>query len=327
MWITRRALTSATIAAGLPVAALAQQSTGWPARPIRIVVGYPPGGTTDILARLVAERLHSALGQPVLVENRSGAAGNIGAELVAKSPPDGYTLQMGTAGNMTINPSVYATMPVDTVRDFQAISMVAQVPNVMVVHPSVPARTVQEFIDWARARPGQVFFGSSGTGNSPHLSGEMFAQQTGLQLVHVPYRGSGPALAALVAAQGVQVMWDNLPSAIGHVRDGRLRALAVTGAGRAAALPEVPTMREAGLPEYEVVAWFGLFAPAGTPRPVVDRLHRETVATLRLPELRQRIVQLGAEPVGNSPDEFAAIVVRDIAKWRPVVRAAGVRVE
>jgi tripartite-type tricarboxylate transporter receptor subunit TctC len=326
MRITRRAL-AATIG-GLPIAARAQQGTAnWPTRPIRIVVGYPPGGTTDILARLLAERLHPALGQPVVVENRSGAAGNIGAEAVAKSPPDGHTLQMGTAGNMTINPSVYANMPVDTVRDFQAISMVAQVPNVMVVHPSVPARTVREFIDWAKARPGQVFFGSSGTGNSPHLSGELFAQQAGLQLVHVPYRGSGPALAALVAAQGVQVMWDNLPSAIGHIRDGRLRALAVTGPQRAVALPDLPTMREAGLPDYEVVAWFGLFAPAGTPRPIVDRLHRETVAALRTAEMRERIIQLGAEPVGNTPEEFAAIVVRDIEKWRPVVRAAGVRVE
>ncbi|GGG41775.1 hypothetical protein GCM10010964_31620 [Caldovatus sediminis] len=326
MRITRRALAAAI--GSLPIAARAQQGTAnWPTRPIRIVVGYPPGGTTDILARLLAERLHPALGQPVVVENRSGAAGNIGAEAVAKSPPDGHTLQMGTAGNMTINPSVYANMPIDTVRDFQAISMVAQVPNVMVVHPSVPARTVREFIDWAKARPGQVFFGSSGTGNSPHLSGELFAQRAGLQLVHVPYRGSGPALAALVAAQGVQVMWDNLPSAIGHIRDGRLRALAVTGPQRAVALPDLPTMREAGLPDYEVVAWFGLFAPAGTPRPIVDRLHRETVAALRTAEMRERIIQLGAEPVGNTPEEFAAIVVRDIEKWRPVVRAAGVRVE
>lgn len=322
MGITRRALT-ATIA-GLPVVARAQRSPDWPARPVRIIVGYAPGGTTDILARLLADRLHPALGQPVLVENRSGAAGNIGAELVAKSPPDGYTLQMGTAGNMTINPSVYPNMPVDTVKDFQAISMVALVPNVMVVHPSVPARTVGEFITWAKARPRQVFFASSGTGNSPHLSGEMFSQQAGTELVHVPYRGSGPALAALVSGQGVQVMWDNLPSAIGHIRDGRLRALAVTGTQRATALPDVPTMREAGLPDYEVVAWFGLFAPAGTPRPIVERLHRETVAALRAPEMQERVVQLGAVPAGNTPEEFAAIVARDIEKWRPVVRAAGV---
>jgi tripartite-type tricarboxylate transporter receptor subunit TctC len=324
MGITRRAL--AVTIAGLPMAARAQRGPDWPTRPVRIIVGYAPGGTTDILARLLADRLHPALGQPVLVENRSGAAGNIGAELVAKSPPDGYTLQMGTAGNMTINPSVYPNMPVDTVKDFQPISMITLVPNVMVVHPSVPARTVGEFVTWAKARPRQVFFASSGTGNSPHLSGEMFNQQAGTEIVHVPYRGSGPALAALVAGQGVQVMWDNLPSAIGHIRDGRLRALAMTGPERAVALPDVPTMREAGLPDYEVVAWFGLFAPAGTPRPIVDRLHREAVAALRTPEMRERVIQLGAVPVGNTPEEFATVVARDIEKWRPVVRAAGVTV-
>ena len=304
------------------VAPVAAQT--YPTKTIRIIVGYAPGGTTDIIARLIAPRLSASLGQPVVVENRPGAAGNVGADVVAKSAPDGHTLQLGTAGNMTINPSLYANMPVDTIKDFQAISMIAALPNLMVVNPAVPAKTVQEFVAWAKARPGKVFFASSGTGNSPHITAELFNLATGLTMVHVPYRGSGPALTDLIGGQGVQVMFDNMPSAIGFARAGSLRALAVTGSARSPAAPELPTVRESGYPDVEVLAWFGLFAPANTPRPVIERLHREVVAALRTPELQKQLTELGAQPVGNTPDEFAKVVEDDVKRWARVVRAANI---
>ncbi len=314
----------AWVLAGVAGAVAPVAAQTYPTKTIRIIVGYAPGGTTDIIARLIAPRLSASLGQPVVVENRPGAAGNVGADVVAKSAPDGHTLQLGTAGNMTINPSLYANMPVDTIKDFQAISMIAALPNLMVVNPAVPAKTVQEFVAWAKARPGKVFFASSGTGNSPHITAELFNLATGLAMVHVPYRGSGPALTDLIGGQGVQVMFDNMPSAIGFARAGSLRALAVTGSARSPAAPELPTVRESGYPDVEVLAWFGLFAPAHTPRPVIDRLHREVVAALRTPELQKQLAELGAQPVGNTPDEFAKVVEDDVKRWARVVKAANI---
>ncbi len=314
----------AWVLAGVAGAVAPVAAQTYPTKTIRIIVGYAPGGTTDIIARLIAPRLSASLGQPVVVDNRPGAAGNVGADVVAKSAPDGHTLQLGTAGNMTINPSLYANMPVDTIKDFQAISMIAALPNLMVVNPAVPAKTVQEFVAWAKARPGKVFFASSGTGNSPHITAELFNLATGLAMVHVPYRGSGPALTDLIGGQGVQVMFDNMPSAIGFARAGSLRALAVTGSARSPAAPELPTVRESGYPDVEVLAWFGLFAPAHTPRPVIDRLHREVVAALRTPELQKQLAELGAQPVGNTPDEFAKVVEDDVKRWARVVKAANI---
>lgn len=314
----------AWVLAGVAGAVAPVAAQTYPTKTIRIIVGYAPGGTTDIIARLIAPRLSASLGQPVVVENRPGAAGNVGADVVAKSAPDGHTLQLGTAGNMTINPSLYANMPVDTIKDFQAISMIAALPNLMVVNPAVPAKTVQEFVAWAKARPGKVFFASSGTGNSPHITAELFNLATGLAMVHVPYRGSGPALTDLIGGQGVQVMFDNMPSAIGFARAGSLRALAVTGSARSPAAPELPTVRESGYPDVEVLAWFGLFAPAHTPRPVIDCLHREVVAALRTPELQKQLAELGAQPVGNTPDEFAKVVEDDVKRWARVVKAANI---
>lgn len=305
--------------------ALAQGSDAdFPKRPIRIVVGYAPGGTTDIIARLVAPGLSEVLGQPVVVENRPGAGGNVGAAVVAAAPADGYTLMMGTAGNMTVNPWIYE-LKFDTVRDFAPISLIAAVPNLMVVHPAVPARTVQEFIAWAKARPDKVFFASSGTGNTPHMTGELFNLRTGLKLMHVPYKGSGPALTDLIGGQGVQVSFDNMPSAIGHVRSGALRALATTGAARSAALPDLPTLQESGLKDFDVQGWFGLFAPAHTPPAIVARIHQATLAVLARPAARKSLDELGAIVVGNAPAAFAQHVAAETRVWGEVVKAAGIK--
>jgi tripartite-type tricarboxylate transporter receptor subunit TctC len=310
------------LAIGLPAACLAQ---AYPTKQIRIVVGYAPGGTTDIIARVLANRLTTTMGQPVIVENRAGAGGNIGAELVARSAPDGYTLQLGTAGNMTVNPSIYPNMSFDTVRDFQPISLIATLPNLMVVNPKVPARNVQEFVAWAKARPGQVFFGSSGTGNTPHMTAELFNLAAGLNMVHVPYKGSGPALTDLIGGTGVQVMFDNMPSAIGFARNGSLRALAVTSPNRVASEPNLPTISESGYPDFQVVTWFGLFAPARIPANIVERLHREVAEAVRSPEVQKKLTELGAEPTSNTPAEFAALVKSDLASWAKVVKAANIK--
>jgi tripartite-type tricarboxylate transporter receptor subunit TctC len=320
--IMRQLALALSIAIGIPAAVMAQ---AYPNKPLRIVVGYTPGGTTDIIARVIAARLTVTLGQPVIVENRPGAGGNLGADSVAKAAPDGYTLQLGTAGNMTVNPSIYPNMGFDTVRDFQPISLVATLPNLMVVNPKVPAKTVQEFVAWAKSRPGKVFFASSGNGNTPHMTAELFNMAAGLSMVHVPYRGSGPALTDLIGGEGVQVMFDNMPSAIGHARSGALRAIAVTSPKRVQGEPNIPTVSESGYPDFQVVTWFGLFAPAGTPGPVVDRLHREVTEAIRTPAIRKRLIELGAEPVSNSPSEFSALVKSDIVRWAKVVKAANIQ--
>ncbi|WP_326539829.1 Bug family tripartite tricarboxylate transporter substrate binding protein [Pseudorhodoferax sp.] len=319
------AAAAASLACGVLAPALAQGGDAdFPKRPLKIVVGYAPGGTTDILARLVAPGLSEVLGQPVIVENRPGAGGNVGAAAVAAAPADGYTLMMGTAGNMTVNPWIY-DLKFDTVKDFAPISLIAAVPNLMVVNPAVPARTVPEFIAWAKTQPGKVFFASSGTGNTPHMTGELFNLRTGLSLVHVPYKGSGPALTDLIAGQGVQVSFDNMPSAIGHVRNGTLRALAVTGATRSAVLPDLPTLQEAGLKDFDVQGWFGLFAPARTPPAIVARIHQATLAVLARPATRKSLDELGAIVVGNDPAAFARQVEAETRVWGDVVKAAGIK--
>jgi tripartite-type tricarboxylate transporter receptor subunit TctC len=309
-------------AMALPAAALAQD---YPSKPIHLVVGYTPGGTTDIIARIIGARLSETLHQPVIVDNRAGAGGNIGADLVAKAAPDGYTLLMGTAGTMAVNPWIYKKLPFDTVRDFAPISLVATLPNLMVVSPNVPAKTVQEFVAWAKTRPGKVFFASSGMGNTPHMTAELFNQTTGLKMVHVPYKGSGPALSDLMAGTGVQVMFDNMPSAIGQARSGALRALAVTSAKRVDSAPDIPTVAESGYPGFEVVTWFGLFAPAGTPPAIVERLNHEVAEAVRHPETRKRLLELGAEPTSNSPAQYAALVKGERDTWGKVVKSANIQ--
>jgi tripartite-type tricarboxylate transporter receptor subunit TctC len=273
----------------------------------------------------MAERLTNTLGQPVIVENIPGAGGNLGAAAVSRAAPDGYTLQLGTAGNMTINPSVYKNMPVNTVKDFQPISNIATVPNIMVVNPSIPVKTVKEFVTWAKARPGQVFFASSGTGNAPHMTGELFNIAAGLEMTHVPYKGSGPALSDLIAGQGVQVSFDNMPAAIGFVRNGNLRALAVTGPNRVAAEPNVPTIKESGYPDFVVEAWFGLFAPAGTPRPIIDKLNAEVGAALKSPDIQKRLLELGAQPAYTTPEDYQKLVESDLKRWAEVAKKAKIQ--
>jgi tripartite-type tricarboxylate transporter receptor subunit TctC len=298
----------------------------YPTKPIHLVVPFAAGGATDVLARLVGERLTASLGQQVVVDNRPGAGGNIGSDLVARAEPDGYTILMGAVGTHAINPSLYPKMPYDPVKDFAPVTLVASVPNVLVVNPEVPAKSVQELIDLAKAKPGELNFASSGNGTSIHLSGELFKAMTGTDIVHVPYKGSGPAVTDLLGGQ-VQMMFDNMPSSLPHVKAGKLRALGVTSAKRSPALPEVPTIAEAGVPSYDATSWFGILAPAGTSEPVVTRLQGAIVQALGEPEMRQRMADLGAEPVGDTPAEFGQFIAAEIAKWAKVVNDAGVKLE
>jgi tripartite-type tricarboxylate transporter receptor subunit TctC len=317
------------MAAGALLAAfalLAHAQAPFPSKPIRIVVPFPAGGTTDILARAVAQKLTDTLGQTVVVDNRPGAAGNIGAELVAKSPPDGYTLLMGTVGTHAINASLYAKMPYDHVKDFAPVILVAGVPNVLVVHPSVPANNVQELIAYIKANPGKVNFASSGSGTSIHLAGELFKTMAGLSMTHVPYKGSAPAVTDLIGGQ-VQLMFDNLPSALPQIKAGKLRALAVTSAQRASALPDVPTVAEAGLPGFDATSWFGLLAPAGTPKDVVAKLNAEVAKWLASTEAREKLAAQGAIAAGQSPEDFTRHIAAETAKWQKVVKESGAKVD
>ena len=298
----------------------------YPTKPIRLVVPFPPGGTTDILARAVAQKLSEAWNEQVVVDNRPGAGGNIGADLVAKAAPDGYTLVMGTVGTHAINPNLYAKMPYDHVKDFAPVILVAGVPNVLVVNPSLPVHSVKELIDYAKANPGKLNFASSGNGTSIHLSGELFKTMAGVQMTHVPYKGSAPALSDLMGGQ-VQLMFDNLPSSLGLIKAGKLRALAVTSASRAAALPDVPTIAESGLPGFEASSWFGILAPAGTPHEVVAKLNGAVAAWLATPEAKEKLLAQGAIAAGGTPEAFAKHIDSETAKWAKVVKASGAHID
>jgi tripartite-type tricarboxylate transporter receptor subunit TctC len=326
------ALTALTLAplAALPLSAAAQ---AWPSKPVRIVVPFPPAGTTDILARALAPELQRAFGQPFVVENKPGAGGNIGAAEVAKAAPDGHTLLMGTVGTHAINPALYAKMPYDHVRDFVPVTLVAGVPNVLVLNPGIAQRysiaSVADLARAARANPDKLTFASSGNGTSIHLSGELFKALTGTQMVHSPYRGSGPALLDLMGGN-VDLMFDNLPSAMPHIKSGKLLALAVTSAARSSALPDLPTVAEAGgaaLASFEASSWFGLLAPAGTPMDIVNRIQQETAKALATPAMRERLQSQGAIPSGNTPTEFARLIDAETRKWAPVVKASGAKVD
>ncbi|WP_233251842.1 tripartite tricarboxylate transporter substrate binding protein [Limnohabitans sp. Jir72] len=305
--------------------------TPWPTKPVKILVPFTPGGTTDILARAVAPELSKAFGQQFVVENKGGAGGNLGTEIVAKSPGDGYTLLMGTVGTHGINKALYPKLPYDPFKDFAPITLVAGVPNVMVVNVDKAAankiNNVNDFIKYAKANPGKLNMASSGNGTSIHLAGELFKSKTGIFMAHIPYRGSGPALLDL-AAGNMDVMFDNLPSAMQLIKGGKIKALAVTSAQRSAALPDVPTVEEAaGLKGFEASSWFGLLAPAGTPPDVVSRIQQEVAKSLATPAMKERLATLGAIPSGNTPAQFTALIDSEHKKWAEVVKASGAKVD
>lgn len=304
---------------------LAAAQSNYPVRSVRVIVPSAPGGGTDISARILAPQLSQLMGQQFVVENRAGAGTMIGGEAVARAAPDGYTLLMGIS-TLAINPAMYKKVPYDALKDFAPISQAVSLSNVLVVHPSLPARSVKEFVALVKPRPGQVNFASAGVGTSPHLSMELFLVMTGLKMLHVPYKGSGPGVTDLIAGH-VPAMMPNMLSAQPHIKSGRLRALGVTGSKRAPGAEDIPTIAEAGVPGYEAVQWYGLLAPAGTPRDIITRLHGATVKALQHPEVRQRLLNDGAEPVGSSPEEFAAYLRSETAKWAKVIQAAGIKPE
>jgi tripartite-type tricarboxylate transporter receptor subunit TctC len=309
------------------LAADASPADTYPSRVVKMIVPFPAGGTTDIFARHIGDRLAKAFGHNFVIDNRGGAGGNIGSDAVAKADPDGYTLLVGTVGTHAINSSLYARMTFDPVRDFAPVAFLAGVPNILVVNPkNVKATTVQDFIAEAKASPKKLSFASSGNGTSIHLSGEMFKQMTGVELVHVPYRGSAPAVNDLIAGQ-VDLMFDNLPSSIEQVRGGNLRAIAVTSAKRSAALPDVPTIAESGLPGFDASSWFAIFAPAKTPPEIVAKLNAEVLKALADPELQKRFADIGGEIRPYKPDELGAFVKAEIEKWAKVVKTSGAKIE
>ncbi len=314
------AVSASAAAALLPRTAAAQAA--YPSKPIRLLVGFAPGGGQDVLARLIGQWLSDRMGQPVLIENRPGQAASIAAEAVVRSPPDGYTLYL-IGPNNAINATLYDNLTFDIVKDFQHIAALVTMPNVMAVNPDVPAKTVAEFIAYAKANPGKINFASGGVGTSVHVSGELFKQMTGIQMQHVTYRGAGPATVDLLAGQ-VQVMFDNLNSQIGHIKNGKLRALGVTTTTRSPALPEVPTVADT-VPGYEASAFFGVSAPRNIPPDVLATLNREINAGLRDPKLKARFDELGAETRPGSPDDFAKLIATEVAKWAPVVKASGAK--
>jgi tripartite-type tricarboxylate transporter receptor subunit TctC len=306
--------------------ALAQPAgDNYPSKPIHLILPFPPGGGTDILGRVIAERLTTQLGQPVVIENRGGAGGNVGAEAAAHSAPDGYTLVL-VAPSLAISPSLYSKLNYDPVKDFAPITLLGTVPNVMVTNMSVPAKTLAEFIALAKSRPEGMNFGSGGNGTSNHLAGELFNLEAGVKLVHVPYKGVNLAMNDVMAGQ-VQLVVIGIPAALPFIKAGRLRALAVVAPKRLAAIPEVPTAAEAGLPNYEVTTWYGVLAPAGTPKPIIARLNAEIVRVMHAPDLQERFAATGTEPRTSTPEEFADFIRQEMAKWGKVVRAAGLKAE
>jgi len=315
------ALLVASAAVALPVTGSAQEA--WPAKPVHMILPFPPGGVTDLLARALGEKLGARLGQPVVVENKAGAGTILASDYVARAPADGYTV-LFAASSLGTAPLLYDKVSYDAIKSFAPVSLVASVVHVLEVNPALPVKSVKELIAYAKAHPDKLNYASTGAGTSTHLEGELFKSMAGVEMRHIPYKGSGPALTDLVGGQ-VTVMIDALGSSGPFIRDGKLRALAVTTARRSAAVPELPTVAESGLPGYEAMPWLGLVAPAGTPKAVVDRLHREVVKVLADPDLRERLKGWGLDPIGNSPDEFAAFIAEDVKKWERVIREAQIK--
>jgi tripartite-type tricarboxylate transporter receptor subunit TctC len=316
---------SCVVPVALCLGAAGANAQSYPTKPVRIIVAYTPAGTTDILARALGQKMSEAWSQPVIVDNRPGANGNIGTEVAARATPDGHTILMATAATHSINNTLYRDLAWDAVRDFAPISLVALVPNLLVINNSLPVRSVKELIAYAKANPGKLTHGSPGNGSTSHLSMELFKGLTGTRMVHVPYKGSAPVLADVMGGQ-ISLTMDNIPVYLPHAQAGKIRALAVSSARRTPAAPEIPTAEEAGVPGLVAVSWFGLVAPARTPKAIVSRLAQETARILKLPDVHKRINELGAEPVGGTPQEFATFIQSEIRKWRKVIQDAGVRI-
>ncbi|MDM0047025.1 tripartite tricarboxylate transporter substrate binding protein [Variovorax dokdonensis] len=330
---SRRSVLGACALAWLAATGVASAQDAWPSKPVRIVVPFAPGGTTDILARAIAPELSTAFGQQFFVDNRPGAGGNVGAEVVSHAAPDGYTLLMGTVGTHGINRALYPKLPYDPIKDFAPVTLVAAVPNVMEMNAQkakdLNIRNVQDFIKYAKAHPGQFNMASSGSGTSIHLAGELFKSMTGVSMTHIPYKGSGPALLDMVGGNA-DVMFDNLPSSMAQIKGGKLVALAVTSSKRSSALPDVPTVEEAGGPAlkgFEASSWFGLLAPAGTPADVVNRVQQAVAKALDTPAMKEKLQAQGAIPSGNTPAEFAQLIDSEHKKWAKVVKDSGAKVD
>ncbi len=323
---TRRAMLGALGGSLAAIALPSGAQSTWPSRPIRVVVPFPPGGATDIVAREISERLTPVLGQALVVENKAGASGNVGIEMVVRSPADGYTLAIGAPQTLTINPQLFAKLPFDPQRDLAPIVVVAAVPNVLIVNPKLAINSVKDLIALAKSRPGKLNYGSSSIGGTPHLSAELFKSMTGTYITHIPYKGSAPALQDLIGGQ-IDMMFDNLPASLPHIRSGRVRALAVTTLARSPSAPELPTLDESGVKGFESQGWFSLLAPTGTPEPVLQRLNTEVNRILGTPEFRERLQRVGAEPVGGSIDDFRRRLRDETERWRKVIKFADIKVE
>ena len=321
----KRAAAAACLFPALAFSDPASAQPAYPQKPIRMVVPFPAGGGTDILARLVGQKMSEALGQQIITENRPGAGGTIGTDVASKAPADGYTIIM-VSGSHAINPGLYLKLPYDTVNDFAPISQLATSPGILVVHPALPVKTVRDLITLARAKPGQLNYASAGSGTPPHLAGELFKTMARVDIVHIPYKGNVPAFADMLAGQ-VSLSFPSMPSAVPHLKSGRLRALGVTTAKRSPAAPNIPTIAESGLPGYESTSWYGMLAPARTPPAIVTRLHEVIVAVLASPDMKDKLGSQGLDPVGNTPQQFAAVIKSEITKWAKVVKASGARPE
>ena len=315
----------ATLSCAYAISANAQTSSSWPDKPIKIIVGYSAGGATDVLARLIAVKMSNTLGQSFVVENKPGANSNVGAELVVRAPADGYTLYAYSIAN-TINMSLYPKLSYDAIKDFESIGMIAKIPNILVVNPNLPVKTVADYVRYAKESKDGITFASSGSGSSIHLSGEMFKMQAKIQMLHIPYKGSAPAVTDLLGGQ-VESMFDNAPSALPHIQAGKLRAIAVTSAQRSPSIPDVPTLAESGYPNFDVQSWFALVAPAGTPKIIVEKLNAALNKALLAPDVRQRLQELAATPEPGSPEKMRDFQISEVKRWREVVKASGAKAE
>jgi len=322
-WLVAACTLAAVASIAAPTPAGAQT---YPARPVKLVVPFPPGGSLDVAGRLIAQRLTEEWGQPVVVENKPGAGGNIGADLVAKSAPDGYTILLGALSTHAVNPNLYSKMPYDAAKDFAPITLIATTPNVLVVNAALPVGNVREFIAYTKANPGKLAFGSGSNGSAGHLAGELYKIETGTDAVHIPFKGGAPATQALLAGD-TQFMFDNLANAMAQIKAGKLKALAVTTAERSKLAPELPTMAEAGLPGFDISTWYGLFAPAGTPGPIIAKWNADVARILITPDVRAKFIADGAEPAPDTPEQFAQFIARELAKYARIVKLSGAKVD